>query len=184
MKRKSMMGAASLVTVPVLTAGKSLAAFKKVNADPAEPAAATSERTAMQSRANVPPWCAVAMPTRTRCSSSWRRACSRLLGSQPSDAKRQGGVATASKAAKEKFAPGSILAHARTLAGGRADLLALAEDVAESGSRGATARPRRWGEVVLSGASDRYRVTFDGNEPTAVAAQLTLRRRCAVGTVC
>lgn len=62
----------------------------------------------------------------------------------------------------------SILARAKQYAGARADLVALADDVA-AGSRGAVNGPRRLNTVVRSNTTDVYKVNFRGGETAAVA---------------
>ena len=63
----------------------------------------------------------------------------------------------------------AILERARAAAGGRKDLLALADDVAKSGGRGATGGPRTAHTVVCSNCTDRFRIFFDGGLPARVA---------------
>lgn len=99
-------------------------------------------------------------------------AAARILketGSQPADAKREGTAAADKKATDQKFSVDAILARARVLAGGRADLIALADDVAKSGARGSVRGPARWTEVVNGRAVDVYRFSFRGGELAAVA---------------
>ena len=69
---------------------------------------------------------------------------------------------------KEKASVDAILARAKQYAGSRADLVALASDVAASGSRGATGGPGRKTTVVSRGTTDVYRVNFRGGEPALV----------------
>lgn len=90
-------------------------------------------------------------------------------GSQPSDAKRLSPISKEEKAQADQFSVDGILARAKTLAAGRSDLIALADDVAKGGERGAVVGSRRWQSVVSSGHTDQYRVTFRGDEPAAVA---------------
>ncbi|MCW2314353.1 hypothetical protein [Rhodoferax antarcticus] len=70
----------------------------------------------------------------------------------------------------DKASTEAILARAKQYAGSRADLVALANDVAASGSRGATGGPGRKTTVVSRGTADVYRVRFNGNEPAMVLA--------------
>jgi hypothetical protein len=88
---------------------------------------------------------------------------------QPSEARRQGPAATDRKPAGDRYAVDGVLARAHTLAAGRPELLALTDDVANEGARGAASGPKRWTELVRSGETDRYRVGFRGGEPAMVA---------------
>lgn len=62
-----------------------------------------------------------------------------------------------------------ILTRAREYAGGRKDLLALADEAGKEGSRGAASGPIRHIDRVEPGRSDVYTVTFRGGEPAIVA---------------
>jgi hypothetical protein len=61
-----------------------------------------------------------------------------------------------------------MLDRAKALAAGRADLIALADDVAKSGSRGAVGGPKSTRTVVRGGDTDQFRIKFEGGEPAAV----------------
>ena len=63
----------------------------------------------------------------------------------------------------------ALLASAKKLAGGRADLIALVDETAAAGTRGAVSGPGRAVTVVRSGGADSFRVTFRGGEPAIVA---------------
>lgn len=67
------------------------------------------------------------------------------------------------------YSPDALLARAKTLAAGRADLIALADDVAKSGARGAVGGPKSSRTVVKGGYTDQFTVKFEGGEPAAVA---------------
>jgi len=90
-------------------------------------------------------------------------------GSRSASARREGSVAVEKKTRDERFSVNGILARATILANGRADVVALADDVAESGTRGAINGPARWTEVVSSGRTDSYRIAFRGGESAGVA---------------
>lgn len=92
----------------------------------------------------------------------------REVGSTDSKAERSGGKAGAAKNKPDNSASDAVLARAKALAGGRADLVALADDVAKAGSRGAVGGPGRARTVVNSRATDNFRVTFRGGEPARV----------------
>jgi len=62
----------------------------------------------------------------------------------------------------------AILARAKTYAGSRADLVALADDASTAGSRGAVNGPGRKTTVVSRGQTDVYRVRFKGGEPATL----------------
>jgi hypothetical protein len=61
-----------------------------------------------------------------------------------------------------------MLARAKTLAAGRADLIALADEVAKSGARGAVGGPKSGRTVVKGGFTDQFVMKFDGGAPAAV----------------
>lgn len=63
----------------------------------------------------------------------------------------------------------AILQRAKALSSGRQDLLALADDVARSGSRGGITGPQVGRFIAVSGATDQYRIMFDGGQPAQVA---------------
>jgi hypothetical protein len=90
------------------------------------------------------------------------------IGSSESTAKRTGGTPGDDKGKPAADTVESILARAKTLAAGRADLIALADDVEKSGSRGATGGPKRNTTVVASRGTDRYSISFDGGRPARV----------------
>jgi hypothetical protein len=90
-------------------------------------------------------------------------------GGQDAKFERAGkGAAGEAKGKADPMTPDAMLERARALAGGRADLLALADDVGKSGSRGAVGGPRSTRTVVRGGATDQFRVVFQGGEPAAV----------------
>jgi hypothetical protein len=62
----------------------------------------------------------------------------------------------------------AVLARAKTLANGRQDLLALADDVAAGGSRGALEGPARGVYVVAPFDTDTVRISFRAGEPARV----------------
>jgi hypothetical protein len=90
------------------------------------------------------------------------------VGSSAGEAKRTGGKAAASKGRPDVFAPDAVLERAKVLAAGRADVIALADDVAKSGSRGRLGGPGRMITVVGSGETDTFQVAFEGEEPARV----------------
>jgi hypothetical protein len=79
---------------------------------------------------------------------------------------------TASKEAKDKpdaYTAEAMIDRAKTLAAGRADIVALADDVAKSSARGAQGGPKIARSVVSSRTIDTWRVVFNGGEPAAAA---------------
>jgi hypothetical protein len=78
------------------------------------------------------------------------------------------GSAGDAKAKTDPMAVDALLERAKALAGGRADLVALADDVAKSGARGAAGGPRSTRTVVRGGSTDQFRVVFQGGEPAAI----------------
>lgn len=89
-------------------------------------------------------------------------------GGTESKATRVGGTAGDAKNQPDALSVDTILARAKEMAGGRADLIALADDVAKSGTRGATSGPAGTRTVVRTRAVDSFRVTFRGGEPARV----------------
>ena len=63
----------------------------------------------------------------------------------------------------------SLLARARDYAGGRKDLIALAEDVAKSGARGRVGGISRTEHIVRGGVEHAVVHQFQGGEPAGVA---------------
>lgn len=91
----------------------------------------------------------------------------REIGSRSGDVKRTGGKG-ATKAGGDMFAADAVLARAKTLAAGRADLVALVDDAAKAGTRGRDAGPLRHRDVVLGGDTDTYVIRFTGGEPARI----------------
>ncbi|GAA5184539.1 hypothetical protein GCM10025771_38830 [Niveibacterium umoris] len=89
-------------------------------------------------------------------------------GTVESPAKRTGGKPGADKGRPDGYSPDVILAHARELAAGRPDIIALADDVAKTGSRGRDRGPGRIHTVVGSGEVDSFDVVFTGGEPARI----------------
>jgi hypothetical protein len=61
-------------------------------------------------------------------------------------------------------ATAASLERARQYAGGRKDLIALADEAAKTGARGAVRGPRGWTERVQAGMYDYYSIAFNGGE--------------------
>lgn len=89
-------------------------------------------------------------------------------GSSESKAARVGGKPGDAKNKPDELAADTILARARELAAGRTDLIALADDVGKSGTRGAENGPGSKRTVVGTRSVDSYRVSFRGGEPARV----------------
>jgi hypothetical protein len=62
----------------------------------------------------------------------------------------------------------AILARARTMAAGRADVVAMVDDVEKSGARGRVGGPGSTRTVVNTRATDVFTIAFRGGEPAAV----------------
>jgi len=62
-----------------------------------------------------------------------------------------------------------LLARAKQYAGGRKDLIALADEVAKTGTRGAVGGPKRSVTDVQARSRDIFNVSFRGGEPAVVA---------------
>jgi hypothetical protein len=62
----------------------------------------------------------------------------------------------------------ALIERAKALSAGRADLVALADDVLKGSARGAAGGPRSTRTVVRGGGTDQFRITFIGGEPAAV----------------
>lgn len=89
-------------------------------------------------------------------------------GASESKAVRVGGKSGEAKSKPDELAADAVLARGRELAAGRADLVALADDIGKSGTRGAENGPGAKRTVVNTRAVDSYRVTFRGGEPARV----------------
>jgi len=89
-------------------------------------------------------------------------------GATQSKAERTSGKAGDAKNKSPVASTEAVLARAKALAGDRADLIALADDVAKASSRGGVNGPGRARTVVTRGAVDNFRVTFRGGEPARV----------------
>lgn len=72
------------------------------------------------------------------------------------------------KAEDSTYTLDEVLKRAQKMSEGRSDLTALVKDVEEASTRGAVYGARRWTDVVSGHSSDRYRVTFKGEEVAAV----------------
>ena len=83
------------------------------------------------------------------------------------DKKTQGGKGEEAKQGADMTVAG-ILARAKQYAGDRKDLIAMADDVAASASRGRANGPGRSVTVVRTGATDVFTETFRGGEPAFV----------------
>ena len=81
---------------------------------------------------------------------------------------RTAGTAGEPKAGGDRLDAESILKRAREYAGGRADLIAMADEVAKSGSRGAAGGPKFHRDVIGARRTDTYRVAFRGGESARI----------------
>lgn len=83
------------------------------------------------------------------------------VGKKESNAKRTAGT-PGTKTGVDRYSPAAILERAKVLATGRADLLALADDV--STNRGRDRGPGQTDTVVSALATDTFRMVFTGGE--------------------
>jgi hypothetical protein len=92
------------------------------------------------------------------------------VGERVTDRKQEtrGGQGDARKPAKWDTSAQALLARAKTLAGGRPDLVALADEVASSARRGHAEGPLASTAVVRGGATHVVTLTFKGGEPAVV----------------
>lgn len=79
----------------------------------------------------------------------------------------KGGPAQAGRA--RDVSVSGLLARAKEYAGGRPDLLALADEAAKSGVRGASGGPKRALTEVNARTTDVFRITFRGGQPAIIA---------------
>jgi len=102
-------------------------------------------------------------------------AAARILqqvGAQETKADKQTegtGDPKAGKGAPRDVTVNGMLDRAKQYAGGRKDIIAMADEAAKTGSRGAAVGPRRWQSQVNARTTDIYRVTFRGGEAAMVA---------------
>jgi hypothetical protein len=90
-------------------------------------------------------------------------------GEQALTLTRKGAGEAGKKDAKAAdYSVDGMLGRAKTLAAGRADLVALADDVSKSGARGAVGGPKSGRTVVKGGFTDQFVMKFEGGEPAAV----------------
>lgn len=149
---------ASLATAAVAQQGK--------GTNEGEPAKPTASATAVESLATAASLVRYGDANKDALSLITAARIMSQVGGSPSTAVAvdvKPGEAKASKAGVE-----AILSRAKQYAGSRADLVALANDVSASGSRGATGGPGRKTTVVSRGQTDVYRVNFKGSEPALV----------------
>lgn len=86
-------------------------------------------------------------------------AAATRVGSGPAETKLQGGRPMTAE---------RIVERARALSAGRADLVALADDVAQGGTRGRSGGPGLVRDIVRRHATDSWRVVFRAGEPAQV----------------
>jgi hypothetical protein len=91
------------------------------------------------------------------------------VGEQALTLTRKGAGEAGKKASKAAdYSVDGMLARAKALAAGRADLVALADDVAKSGARGVVGGPKSGRTVVKGGFTDQFVMKFEGGEPAAI----------------
>lgn len=75
----------------------------------------------------------------------------------------------AAKSAPRDQSPAGVLARAKEYAGGRSDLIALADEAAKGGTRGAGGGPIRHADTAPARTRMHYNVRFRGGEPAVLA---------------
>lgn len=89
-------------------------------------------------------------------------------GTSESTAQRVTGKDGEAKNKPDAYSVEAVLQRARALAAGRQDLIAIADDVAKTSSRGAIGGPGFKRTVVASNGTHTYRVNFRGGEVARV----------------
>lgn len=90
------------------------------------------------------------------------------VGASPFRGERAGGTPGEAKSPTDSRSVESLLLRAKTMAGNRADIVALADDVAQAGARGRVEGPGRTRSVVNTRATESYRLNFRGGERALV----------------
>ena len=90
-------------------------------------------------------------------------------GSKDGAITRTSGQSGDSKGKPDTYAVGEVLARAKGYANGRADLIAMADSIANESSRGASNGPNIHRDVVRARQRDVYQVSFRGGESARVA---------------
>ena len=157
----------SLVSVAILAcvAGSAFAQQGK-GSNLGDPAKATASSTAVESLATAASLVRYGDANKDALSLITAARIMNQVGA--SDSKAEAVSTSPAEKKADKAAVGAILERAKQYAGSRADLVALANDVASSSARGATGGPGRRTTVVARGTTDVYRVTFRGGEPAMV----------------
>ena len=150
------------VSAPAAAKAKAPNVGAKLSADK-HPAAAsveamhTAERLLRYGYANKDPLALIA-------GAKIKRAASAAEG----QFERVSGKPGATKSKADAYSVEAALAEAKNLAAGRADLIALADDVASSGARGAVGGGKYTTTVVDNRAVDNFKVRFRGGEPARI----------------
>lgn len=163
------MVAVGLVTLFAMASSSTWAGAKKVNLMPGKGETATPAIKAIQEAANAYSLARYGDAHKHVLSLITAAHMLKNAGERPSDARRHGASPEDKTSGANQYDVGSILARARALANGRADLLGLVEDEEKSSARGSKSGPHRWEDVVSTSKTDAYRVAFRGGEPAAVA---------------
>ncbi len=91
------------------------------------------------------------------------------VGEQALTLTRKGAGEAGKKVSKAAdYSVDGLLARAKILAAGRAQLVALADDVAKIGTRGVVGGPKSGRTVVKGGSADQFVMKFVGGEPAAI----------------
>jgi len=171
MKMKSFCSAVMVAALGMSMISAAGAAQDKKGPNRGKPAAATPTATAVESLAAADALVHYGDANKDPLALITAAKIMRDVGTSESTAKRTSGAAGDAKQAQKQASVDAILARAKTLAGGRQDLVALADDVAKAGTRGAVGGPGTMRTVVRSRSVDNFRVTFRGGEPARVYAR-------------
>lgn len=90
------------------------------------------------------------------------------VGASEFRGQRTGGTPGDAKSGNDPREVPALLQRAKAMAGNRADVVAAADDVANSGSRGRAEGPARARSVVKTRSTDNYTITFRGGERAVV----------------
>lgn len=141
---------------------------KKSNADPAKAGVSSESASAVATAATAMSLVRYGDANKDALALITAARLLKQAGSSNEKLQAQSGVNTPAKTAEDARTVESLLARARTYAAGDVTLVALADDVARSGSRGAVGGPKQARSVVGSRSRDSYKVTFREGEPARV----------------
>lgn len=162
---------ASAIGIAVLALGVSMAHAaddKKKGSNQGKAGTQTESSTAMQGVAAAQALVRYGDATKDPLALITAAKILRDVGGSDSKAQRTGGKAGDDKNKPDATAVPAILERAKGMAAGRADLLAMVEDLSKAATRGAVGGPGILRTVVRSRETDSFRVTFRGGERAVV----------------